>query len=49
MADRGSLYVEAQDTIKEELTMHFLGEEFSWIDDILPENEKDEEEEGIDG
>lgn len=43
VARGGSLYMEAQDNVKE-LSVHFSGEDFSQINDILPEDEEDEEE-----
>lgn len=43
VARGGSLYMEAQVTVKE-LSVHFSGEDFSQINEILPEDEEDEEE-----
>lgn len=41
------MFVQGQYFIKKELIKRFSAEDFSWIDDIFPEEEEDEEEEGL--
>lgn len=41
--------MEAQDTVKKELTTHFPREEFSWINDIFLKDDEEEEERGQGG
>lgn len=43
MAWGGEIFIEGQDFIKKELIKRYLLEDFSWIDDILPKEEKEEE------
>lgn len=38
------MFVEVQDSVKKELLMRFTTKDFSWINNIFPEKEEDEEE-----
>lgn len=40
------MFIEGEDSIKKEGIKHFPTEDFSWIDDIFPEEEEDEQKEG---
>lgn len=49
VARGGDMFIEGQDSMKEELIKHFLIEDFSWIDDILPKEDDKKEQEGEEG
>lgn len=45
MVARGrEIFVQVQDSLKKELTRRFPAEDFSWIDDIFPDEEGEGEE-----
>lgn len=40
------MFIEGEDSVKKERIKQFPIEDFSWIDDIFPEEEEDEQKEG---
>lgn len=49
MAREGEMFFEGQDMVKKELVKWFSSEAFSWIDDIFPKEERDEDEQEEEG